>query len=149
MCTLKNVFRPNAKIHNRLTEKNEFYLKFWLNFPSRKWDLLNQSINFLHQKPLSQSDWSDWTGEFSDWTGGELGWTSAPDSWSIELDDSGSLSALVTGEAGRDLVGVGLDLGLGWRFLVFLTDFFSGLACRFRFLADNFFRTGESSLRMK
>ena len=62
--------------------------------------------------------------------------------------DSGSLSALVMGEAGRDLVGVGLDLGLGWRFLV-LTDFFSGLTFRFRFLADNFFRTGESSLRLK
>ena len=54
----------------------------------------------------------------------------------------------MTGEAGRDLVGVGLDLGLSWRFLV-LTVFFSGLACRFRFLADNFFRTGEFSLRMK
>ena len=43
----------------------------------------------------------------------------------------------MTGEAGRDLVGVGLDLGLGWRFLVFVADFFSGLACCFRFLADN------------
>ena len=74
---------------------------------------------------------------------------SAPDSCSIELVDSGSLSVLAMGEAGRDLVGVGLSLGLGWRFLDFFAVFFSGLVARFRFLAGSFFRTGESSLGIK
>ena len=62
--------------------------------------------------------------------------------------DSGSLSVLAMGEAGRDLVGVGLSLVLGWRFLDFFAVFFSGVA-RFRFLAGSFFRTGESSLGIK
>ena len=100
---------------------------------------------FLHQKPLDQSDWSDWTGEWSDWTGGEFDW-SAPDSWSTELGDSGSLSALAMGEVGRDLVWVGLGLGFDWRFLGVFAVFFSGLVGRFRFLLGSFFRIGESSL---
>ena len=74
---------------------------------------------------------------------------SAPDSWSIELGDSGSLSALAMGELGRDLVGVGFGLDFGWRFLEVFAGFFSGLVGRFRFLADSFFRIGESSLSIQ
>ena len=74
---------------------------------------------------------------------------SAPDSCSIELVDSGSLSVLAMGEAGRDLVEIDLGLVLGRLFLGFLVFAFSGLVARFRFLAGNFFRTGESSLGIK
>ena len=106
--------------------------------------LLSQSINFLHQKPLSQSEWSDWIGEWSDWTVGELGWTSTADSWSTELVDSDSLSVLWIGVVGLDLGGDGFAFGC--RFFGFFAGFLSETVGFFRFLAGNFFRTGESSL---
>ena len=111
-----------------------FYSKSQQSCQNKIQDLSDQSKAASHQKPLSQSDLSDWIWE----SGEESLDCSGPESCPC---DSGSLSGLI-GDDG----GVGLALVFGFRFFAGFLTALSAEADRFCFLVESFFPTDESVL---